>query len=111
MLVCSMELAINLCFIVFYSIHVLGKIVMMLELFRDCQKKEKLAAVIEDLTDEIKGQTNKRCWAIRDFSSSLAFSLWHPLFCLGAEGGKRRTFEMKVIWSVDTPGGAWLVCW
>lgn len=47
-------LAIDLDLIAFYNIHVLGKIVMMLDLFKACQKKEKFTEVIEDLTNRIK---------------------------------------------------------
>lgn len=46
----NMGLAIDLYLIVFYNIHVLGKIVVILSLFKTCQKKEKLVEVIEDLT-------------------------------------------------------------
>ena len=50
----NMGLAIDLYLIVFCNIHVLGKIVVILSLFKTCQKKEKLVEVIEDLTDRIK---------------------------------------------------------
>ena len=47
-------LAIDLYLIIFYNIHILAKMVITLDLFKTCIKTEKLAEVIEDLTNRIK---------------------------------------------------------
>lgn len=50
----NMGLAIDLYLIILYNIHILRKMVMMLDLFKTCIKTEKLDEVIEDLTNRIK---------------------------------------------------------
>lgn len=70
----NMGLTIDLYLIVFCNIHVLGKIVVILSLFKTCQKKEKLVEVIEDLTDGIKDFGEFRDVWLKEISA-VTFSL------------------------------------
>lgn len=70
----NMGLTIDLYLIVFCNIHVLGKIVVILSLFKTCQKKEKLVEVIEDLTDGIKDLGEFRDVWLKEISA-VTFSL------------------------------------
>lgn len=88
-----MRLAIDLYLIVFYNIHILGKIVMVLGLFNNlgktvmilglftiCQKKEKLADVIKELTNRIKDIGEFRdVWLVEISAATLPFPSSIPL--------------------------------
>lgn len=91
--VSNMGLAIDLYLIVFYNIHILGKIVMVLGLFKTLgktvmilglfktyQRKEKLADVIKELTNRIKDLGELRdVWLVEISAATLPFPFSVPI--------------------------------